>query len=326
MYKMKLFILTILWLIQYIQIIKGANEGNSGLIMDMEWLKDSFFTDDFNKNPDIQYKENAITSTEAMRTYPRRPVNWNKNPNMQYGNLNKNPNTQYKENTITSTEAMRTYPTRPVNLNNNPNMQYGNLNNNPNMQYGNLDKNPNKFSNTQNKILNKAPVEEITDNPHTSSCSQKYHTNVLDWHNYFRPQHHVGPLRTSLSLQQSAQDFAYHLAKNDLWEHSKVGQFRSENTGENLFVDFISENKELNCEELGKNAINRAYDEGKSYDFVKSGYSMETGQFTQVIWKETKEVGCALAKSTVSGRFYGVCHYYPAGNYKGRFRQNVLPI
>jgi hypothetical protein len=49
------------------------------------------------------------------------------------------------------------------------------------------------------------------------------------------------------------------------------------------------------------------------------------GHYTQMVWNTTKEVGCAIAKSTVGGESRGtrtgelwsylVCRYKPAGNY-----------
>ena len=67
------------------------------------------------------------------------------------------------------------------------------------------------------------------------------------------------------------------------------------------------------------------YNEIKDYDFTKPGFSMQTGHFTQVIWKSTTQMGIGYAKSE-SGNYYGVANYYPAGNFTGEFKQNVLNI
>jgi hypothetical protein len=65
------------------------------------------------------------------------------------------------------------------------------------------------------------------------------------------------------------------------------------------------------------------YDEVKDYDFNAARFGMNTGHFTQVVWKGTTELGCgiALGRSWI----YGVCHYGPPGNVIGAFRENVLP-
>ena len=54
------------------------------------------------------------------------------------------------------------------------------------------------------------------------------------------------------------------------------------------------------------------------------------GHFTQIVWKNTKEVGCAtvkcdsLANSGGSVRpYFTVCNYSPPGNYGGQYGANV---
>ena len=46
-------------------------------------------------------------------------------------------------------------------------------------------------------------------------------------------------------------------------------------------------------------------------DWAKSGH------YTQVIWKNSTEVGCGSALSK-SGAFFFVCNYDPPGNYIGQ--------
>jgi hypothetical protein len=65
------------------------------------------------------------------------------------------------------------------------------------------------------------------------------------------------------------------------------------------------------------------YDEIKDYDFNGGGFSMTTGHFTQVVWKQTKQIGCA--KVTCKGMDIYVCNYDPPGNVERGYKQNVLP-
>lgn len=47
-----------------------------------------------------------------------------------------------------------------------------------------------------------------------------------------------------------------------------------------------------------------------------------------MIWKETKQVGAALAKKVNSDGYtetYVVARYFPSGNYLGKFANNVMP-
>jgi hypothetical protein len=68
------------------------------------------------------------------------------------------------------------------------------------------------------------------------------------------------------------------------------------------------------------------YDEIQDYDFSASkSKGGVTGHFTQVVWKDTKEV--ALAKS--DDGVYIFANYLPGGNLtiagKDNYRENVLP-
>jgi hypothetical protein len=65
------------------------------------------------------------------------------------------------------------------------------------------------------------------------------------------------------------------------------------------------------------------YEEVKDYKFPDGGFSMQTGHFTQVVWRGTRQVGCG--KSQCKGMDIWVCNYDPAGNWDGQYRDNVKP-
>ena len=53
---------------------------------------------------------------------------------------------------------------------------------------------------------------------------------------------------------------------------------------------------------------------------------MGTGHFTQVVWKGTKELGVGRASNTKKNGMvctYVVGRYRPAGNFQGKFQENV---
>ena len=52
--------------------------------------------------------------------------------------------------------------------------------------------------------------------------------------------------------------------------------------------------------------------------------SNNLGHFTQVVWKNSKNLGIAKARSS-SGKIIVVANYEPAGNYIGQYVQNVPP-
>lgn len=70
-------------------------------------------------------------------------------------------------------------------------------------------------------------------------------------------------------------------------------------------------------------------DERKVYNFDRpTGFSMSTGHFTQLIWKNTNSVGCGRVDCDNSARdgasgWLVVCEYWPAGNVIGDFKNQV---
>ena len=71
----------------------------------------------------------------------------------------------------------------------------------------------------------------------------------------------------------------------------------------------------------GDMATDDWYSEIKMYNFKKD-YQNGTGHFTQLVWKETEEVGFGVANK--GSTYYVVANYYPAGNFLGQFANNVF--
>ena len=51
----------------------------------------------------------------------------------------------------------------------------------------------------------------------------------------------------------------------------------------------------------------------------------EPSNFTQMVWKSTQKIGCAASCFEDKDFCFGLCVYYPAGNYEGEFEENVFP-
>lgn len=88
--------------------------------------------------------------------------------------------------------------------------------------------------------------------------------------------------------------------------------------GENLYAS-------LGVIVTGSLPVKAWYDEINSYDFKASTFSVDTGHFTQIVWKNTMLLGVGIAKS-ISGRTYVAANYAPPGNFLGEFMKNVLPL
>ncbi|CAL8405594.1 unnamed protein product [Arctogadus glacialis] len=142
-----------------------------------------------------------------------------------------------------------------------------------------------------------------------------FQKEFLTTHNTYRQMHQSPPLTMTKDLNESAQSWANHLLDIGHLEHS--------GKGENTYCMFSSAPINL----TGKEAVESWYGEVKDYEYNSPGPGPKdtTGHFTQVVWKETKEVGVGLA--TDSKRVFVVAQYRPAGNMKGteNFQRNVLP-
>ncbi len=91
--------------------------------------------------------------------------------------------------------------------------------------------------------------------------------------------------------------------------------------GENVFMAWSSQ-RQFDVD--GAQPVQSWYDEVKLYNFSNPGFSMQTGHFTQVVWKNSSKLGCGKAKAADS-KVFVVCNYDPPGNFQGRFPQNVEP-
>lgn len=133
----------------------------------------------------------------------------------------------------------------------------------------------------------------------------------VDAHNAVRAKHCAAPLTWSPKLAAVAQKWADTLRdKGCAFGHSG-GQY-----GENLAAGTEGV---LDPEAT----VKMWYDEIEKYKFPNGGFSMETGHFTQVVWRGTTQVGCG--HSQCKGNDIWVCNYDPAGNWDGQYRENVLP-
>lgn len=62
------------------------------------------------------------------------------------------------------------------------------------------------------------------------------------------------------------------------------------------------------------------------YNFASPGFSGGTGHFSQVVWKGSTLLGFGRAEGTKNGMkcAYVVARYKKAGNFLGKFTENVL--
>jgi uncharacterized protein YkwD len=148
-----------------------------------------------------------------------------------------------------------------------------------------------------------------------STDLQTFRQQALSTHNSLRQKHGSPPLVLDNSLNSVAQNWANQLATTGKFQHS------NSKYGENLYYAWSSQS---GFDVNGVTPVQSWYNEVKSYNYSKPGFSMQTGHFTQVVWKNSKKLGCGKAKSK-DGKVFVVCNYDPPGNYQGQFPKNVLP-
>ncbi|ODN74641.1 hypothetical protein L202_06987 [Cryptococcus amylolentus CBS 6039] len=155
----------------------------------------------------------------------------------------------------------------------------------------------------------------------------------------FTDSHVTPPSTASTNTHSSASSTSSATADSQTWvdAHNKP---RNQYGAANLVWDdqlavVAQQHAKLCNKEHTKAAENLQWGSAK-YNWNKPGYSEATGHFTQLVWKDTKRVGCYIARcpqgSVVDEKyttsFQTACEYDPAGNYvnEGEFAQNVGTI
>lgn len=144
----------------------------------------------------------------------------------------------------------------------------------------------------------------------------EFQTECLKTHNEYRQKHGVPALKLNRELCRLSQIHADYLAKKAVLEHSK-----NRDLGENIYC-ITSTN--TNVTMTGDEPVKNWYDEVSKHTFGIEPNNLSTGHFTQVVWKDTKELGVAFAK--YGGKIVVVANYKPAGNIIGQFSENVAPL
>lgn len=137
-----------------------------------------------------------------------------------------------------------------------------------------------------------------------------------DWlaaHNRARAEVGLAPLAWSERLAHDAAGWARHLARHNRYDHASLDQRKGQ--GENLWrgprgywtawetVGFFLAEK-------------RHFRPGHFPDVSRTGRWSDVAHYTQVIWPQTREVGCAVAHTATDEVL--VCRYWPAGNVWGQ--------
>jgi pathogenesis-related protein 1 len=142
--------------------------------------------------------------------------------------------------------------------------------------------------------------ESATGRPASSSLAREM---VLE-HNAVRVRVGTPSLKWSEPLASVAQEWADRLIKNGQFVHSHNPKY-----GENLY--------EISGGAATSALVVKSWaDEVRDYDYRSNSCRAVCGHYTQIVWNDTREVGCAVARG--DGREVWVCEYDPPGNWVGR--------
>jgi pathogenesis-related protein 1 len=128
---------------------------------------------------------------------------------------------------------------------------------------------------------------------------------MLAAHNQVRARVGVPPLRWSPRLADVAQQWADELIAREKFAHRPKPHY-----GENLFE--IRGGRSSPSEVVADWAA-----EARDYNLARNTCRAraQCGHYTQIVWRNTKEVGCGVAR--LPGREVWVCNYDPPGNWSG---------
>ena len=156
------------------------------------------------------------------------------------------------------------------------------------------------------------PSPTPSTSPAPSSAPSSTAKTLLDRHNFYRSQVGVPALKWSDRLASNAQGWANSLAARGgktLQHSSGSGE------GENLWMGsagYFSQQTMVD----GWGGEKKYYKPGVFPNVSTTGNWSDVGHYTQIVWRNTTEVGCAVA--TAGGNDILVCRYSSPGNYMGQ--------
>ncbi|XP_032307631.1 uncharacterized protein LOC6498102 [Drosophila ananassae] len=136
-------------------------------------------------------------------------------------------------------------------------------------------------------------------------------SEVLKESNKYRKMHCACIMKLDNAVTKHAQEWAEYLAAHNLLETRPLPKY-----GENI----MRARKDLFCV---KKLLKLWYQEKYHYDYLKPGFGLYTGHFTQMVWQRTQYLGVGVASDKT--HVWLVCNYHPAGNTRRFFKSNVLP-
>ena len=145
-----------------------------------------------------------------------------------------------------------------------------------------------------------------------TGMNSNFEARVLDAHNRERQAMNIVPLSWNAELASDARKWAEHLATTGTFAHAPERSVEPE--GENLWAGTRGYYP-IEAMVGGWVREKRFFRAGTFPDNSTTGRVEDVGHYTQLMWRQTRQVGCALASGAREDVL--VCRYSAAGNYVG---------
>ena len=148
-----------------------------------------------------------------------------------------------------------------------------------------------------------------------------FYTELVDTHNKLRAKHGLGPLTKEKKLESYAKETANDSLIAGTLKYGN--QYRKgEFYGINLYIG-------SGTAHTGKYIAEYWYSENVYYNYAigSSKNGATVSHFTQIVWKTTQKIGCAVSIGRwkiYKESYYICCYYHPGGNLAGLYTKNVL--
>ncbi|KAI1397243.1 PR-1-like protein [Hypoxylon fuscum] len=142
---------------------------------------------------------------------------------------------------------------------------------------------------------------------------------ILNSTNTYRATYNASAVRWNSTLEDFAQSYL------DTSSSSSSSSSRRRD-GETCDMQHsggpYGENLALGCSTAGS-CVDAWASEVAAYDYGAPGFGETTGHFTQLVWRDTTDVGCGAKLCPGNGGWYLACEYWPRGNVEGAYADEV---
>ncbi|KAI0839240.1 PR-1-like protein [Hypoxylon sp. FL0890] len=135
---------------------------------------------------------------------------------------------------------------------------------------------------------------------------------ILNSTNFYRSSYNASAVRWNSTLETFASTY--------LSQHSQRAD--GETCNMHHSGGPYGENLALGCSDA-TSCVDMWASEASQYNYNDPGFGENTGHFTQLVWKNTTDVGCGAKLCPGNGGWYLACEYWPRGNIIGDFAEEV---